>query len=132
MRKHITSVTTIQREGSTANMSLINFVDQLDAPSSFPSLEDFSAAVTADALKWTDLEQKVGYQIVNTRTVITQHGQSVILSLQKADGSSCSAWACGMLSTELLQNPIIMVSSRLFVLGESTICINCCSCKIFM
>ena len=62
------------------------------------------------------------YQIVSTRTVNTQHGQSVILSLQKDDGSSCSAWACGMLSTELLQNPMIMVSSRLFVLatGQKT------------
>ena len=79
-------------------MSLTNFVDQLE----FPSLTDFSASATADALKCTDLEQNVVYQIVNTRTVNTQHGQSVILSLQKADGSSCSVWACGMLSTELL------------------------------
>ena len=44
------------------------------------------------ALKWTDLDQDVAYQI----TVNIQHGQSVILSLQKADGSSCSAWACGI------------------------------------
>ena len=57
------------------------------------------------------------YQIVSTRTVNTQHGQSVILSLQKSDGSSCSVWACGTLSTELLQNPMIMVSPRLFVLA---------------
>ena len=78
-------------------MSLTNFVDQ----SAFPSFADFSAGT--DALKWTDLEQNVVYQITNTRTVNTQHGQSVILSLQKADGSSCTAWACGMLSTELLQ-----------------------------
>ena len=101
------------------NMSLTNFVDQLD---SFPSLADFSAEATADALKWTDLKQNVVYQIVNTHTVNTQHGQSVILSLQKADGSSCSVWACGMLSTELLQNPMIMVSSQLFVLsiGQKT------------
>ena len=84
-------------------MSLANFVDQ----SAFPSLADFSAVT--DALEWTDLEQNVVYQIVNTHTVSTQHGQSVILSLQKADGSSCNAWACGMLSTELLQNPMIMV-----------------------
>ena len=62
-------------------MSLTNF-------DSFPSLADFRAALTADALKWTDLEQNVVYQITNTRTAITQHGQSVILSLQKADGSS--------------------------------------------
>ena len=73
-------------------MSLTNF----DA---FPSVEDFSAAATADAPKWTALEHNVVHQITNTRTVNTQHGQSVILSLQKADGSSCSVWACGMLST---------------------------------
>ena len=98
-------------------MSLTNFVEQLD---SFPSLADFSAAATADALKWTDLEQNVVYQIVNSHTVYTQHGQSVILSLRNADGSRCSA--CGMLSTELLQYPMIMVSSRLFVLptGKKT------------
>ena len=93
-------------------MALTNCVDQLIAPSfdaltssSFPSLTDFNAAATADALKWTGLEQNVVYQIVSTRTVNTQHGQSVILSLQKADGSSCSVWTCGMLAKELLQNP---------------------------
>ena len=77
------------------------------ASSSFPSLTDFSAAAAADALKWIDLEQNVVYQIVSTRTVNTQHGQSVILSLQKAGGSSCSAWACDKLAKELLQNPMI-------------------------
>ena len=98
-------------------MSPANFVDQLD---SFPSLADFSAGT--DALNWTDLEKNVVYQITATRTVNTQHGQSVILSLQKANGSSCSDWACGMLSTELLQNPMIMVSSQLFVMvtGKKT------------
>ena len=102
MRKHIAPVTTIKLEGSTVNMSLTNFVDQMDAPSSsFSSLEDFSAGVTADALKWIDLEQNVVYQIVNTRTVNRQHSQSVILSLQKADGSNCNAWAGGMLYVEL-------------------------------
>ena len=96
-----------------SNMSL--FVDQISA---FPSLSDFNVT----ALKWTDLDQNVVYQITSTSTVKTQHGQSVILSLQKADGSSCSAWACGMLSKELLQNPMIMVSSRLFVVvtGKKT------------
>ena len=59
------------------------------------------------------------YQIGSTRTVNTQRGQSVILSLQKADGSSCSAWACGMLSTELLQKFMVMVSSRMFLLTEN-------------
>ena len=90
-------------------MAFVDFVDQMDAPSfsaltSFPST-DFSAAATAGALKWTDLEQNVLYQIVSTRTVNIQHGQSIILSLQKADGSSLSVWACGILSTELFQNP---------------------------
>ena len=86
-----------------SNMSLENFVDQI---SSFPSLSDFNVT----ALKWTDLNQNVVYQITSTRTVNTQHGQSVIQSLQKADVSSCSAWVCGMLLKELLQNPMIMVS----------------------
>ena len=106
------------------NMALADFVDQMDAPSfsalassSFPSLTGFSAAATADALKWAHLEQNVVYQIISSRTVNTQHGQSVILSLQKDGGSSFSVWAYGMLSKELLQNPMIMVSSRLFVLS---------------
>ena len=83
-------------------------------------MADFSAGT--DALKLADLEQNVVYQIVSTRTVNTQHGQSVILSLQKADGLSCSAWACGMLTTKLLQDPMVMVSSQLFVLatGQKT------------
>ena len=85
--------------------------------SSFPSLADFKASTTSESLKWTDLEQNTVYQIVYTRTVNTQHRQSVILSLQKADGSTCSAWACGMLTKELLQNPMAMVTSRLFVLA---------------
>ena len=84
-----------------------------------PHYEQMSREHSArtDALKWTDLEQNVVYQITNTRTVNTQHEQSVFLSLQKADESSCTAWACGMLSSELLQNPMIMVSSPLFVLS---------------
>ena len=72
------------------------FVDQLNAPafstlasalSAFPSLADFNASLASEALKWTDLVQGAVYQIVSTRTVNTQHGQSIILSLQKADGS---------------------------------------------
>ena len=95
---------------------------------------DSCAAATTDALKWTDLEQNVVHQILSTCTVNTLQGQSIILSLQKDGGSNFSVWACGMLSKELLQNPIIMVGSRLFVLGrkrarlvESTIRINCYS-----
>ena len=55
------------------------------------------------------------YPIVSTRTVNAQHGQPIILSLQKADGSCCSLWVCGMLTKELLQNHMVMVNSRLFV-----------------
>ena len=81
----------------------------------FPAPADFNASTTSETLKWTDLEQNTVYQIVSTRTVNTRHGQSVILSLQKADGSSSSDWACGMLTKELLQNPMALVTSRLFV-----------------
>ena len=90
--------------------------------SAFPSLSDCNVT----ALKWTDLDKDVVYQITSTRTVNTQHGQSVI----QADGSSGSAWACGLLSKELLQNPMIMVSSRLLerkrarLMDESTMHIN--------
>ena len=122
MRKHITSVSTIKQEGSTkaASMALRDFVYQFSAASfsalissSFPSLADFNASTTSEALKWTDLEQNtVLHQIVSTCAVNTQHGQSVILSLQKADGSSCSVWACGMVTKEILQNPMTMVFVR--------------------
>ena len=88
--------------------ALTGFGDQLNAPAStfstlapassaFPTLADFNASSSSKALKWTDLVQDAIYQIMSTRTVNTQHGQSIILSLQKADGSCCSAWACGML-----------------------------------
>ena len=106
--------------------ALTGFVDQLNVPaSSFstlapassasPSWADINASLTSEALEWTDLVQDAVYQIVSTRTVNTQHGQSIILSLQKADGSCCSAWACDMLTKGLLQNPMAMVTSRLFV-----------------
>ena len=77
--------------------ALKDFVDQLNAPASaFPTLPDFNASSASEALKWTDYVQDTVYQIVSTRTVNTQHGQSIILSIQKADGSCCSAWSCGM------------------------------------
>ena len=106
-------------------MALTDFFDHLNAPGalpalpspSFPSLTDFSAAAAADALQWTASEQNVVYQIVTTCTVNTQHGQLIILSLQKAEGSTCSVWACGMLRKDLLQNPMMMMlSSLLFLL----------------
>ena len=55
----------------------------------FPTLKDFSV----DALKWTDLVEGVVHQIASVRTVNTQHGQSTVLSLQREDGSCCTAWA---------------------------------------
>ena len=108
------------------NDALTGFVDQFNnsvssfsmlapASSAFPSLADFNASSMSEALKWTDLVQDAVYQIASTHTVNTQHGKSIILSLQKADGFCCSAWACGMLMKELLQNPMAMVTSRLFV-----------------
>ena len=115
----------LRRFNYKASIALTGFVDQLSAPgassysaltsSSFPSLTGFNASTTSEALKWTDFEQNIVYQIVSTRTVNTQHGQLVILSIQKAEGSSCSAWACGMLTKELLRNPMTMVTLRLFV-----------------
>ena len=97
-----------ERLTAAAQLIIVAGFDTFSAltSSSFPSLTDFSAAATADALKWMDLEKNVVYQIMSTRTVNTQHGQSVIPSLQKDGGSSFSVWACGML-----------VSSRLFVLS---------------
>ena len=47
----------------------------------FLALKDFSV----DTLKWTDLEEGVVYHIVSTKVVHTQHGQAVVLSLQKED-----------------------------------------------
>ena len=92
-------------------MSATDFSSAMD---SLPTLKDFSV----DALKWTDLEEGVVHRIVSTRTVNTQHGQSIILSLQEADGLCCTGWACGMLSTELLLNPMMLVNSRLFVVAN--------------
>ena len=130
---HITSVSTSKQEGSTkkqegstkkASMALTDFDDQLSGPgassfsgltsSSFPSLEDFNAtSSTLEALKWIDLVQDTVYQIVSTRTVNTQHGQSVVLSLQKADKSCCSVWACCMLMWYV--DGMMMVTWRLFI-----------------
>ena len=69
--------------------ALTDFVDQLNV---FPTLTNFNASSTSEALKWTGLVQDTEYQIVSTRTVNTQHGQLNILSFQKADGSCCSVW----------------------------------------
>ena len=43
-------------------------------------------------------------QIVSTRAVNRQHGQSIILSLPKA-GSCISVWACGMLTKRVAAKP---------------------------
>ena len=84
----------------------------------FPTLEDF----TTVAAGRKELEENVVYQIVNTKVVHTHHGQSVVLSLQKEDGTCKTVWACGMLTTELLTNPMLTVNSNLFVVatGEMT------------
>ena len=84
----------------------------------FQTLKDFSV----DALKGTDLEEGVVYHIVSTKVVHTQHGQTVVRSLQKEDGTGCTAWTCVMLSAELLGNLMLMVDSNLFVVatGEKT------------
>ena len=94
------------------NDTLKDLADQLNV---FPMLKDLNASSASEALKWTELVQDAVYQIVSTRTVNTQQGQLIILSLQKADGSCCNVWACGMLTKELLQNPMMMVSLWLFV-----------------
>ena len=59
------------------NGTLTDFVDQLNV---FLTLKDFNASSTSEALKWADLVQDTLSQIVSSRTVHTQHGQSVILS----------------------------------------------------
>ena len=74
------------------------------------------ASSTSEALNWTDLVQDT----VSTRTVNTQHGQSIILSFQKADGSCCSALASGMLTKKLLQNPVVMGRKRARLYSECT------------
>ena len=62
------------------------------------------------------------YQIMFTKIVNTHHGQSVVLSLQKEDGTCKTVRACGMLTAELLGNPMMTVNSNLFVVatGEKT------------
>ena len=124
MRKHLTPV--CKEVTMNTSDAQTDFVDQLNArasafptlaaaSSAFPTLANFTASSKSKTLKWTYLVQDTLYQMVSTRTVNTQHGQSIILSLQKADGSCCSAWACGMLTKELMQNPMVMVSTQLFV-----------------
>ena len=105
-----------KKESNASSMdALTDFVDRLSDPApTFQTLEDFNASPAIEALKWKDLEQDTVYQILSARSVNIQHGQSIIQSLQEADGSCYGAWACGMLTKELLQNPM-MSNSRLFV-----------------
>ena len=74
--------------------ALTGFVDQLNVPASsfatlapassaFPSLAYFYASSTSEALRWTDLVQDAMNQIVSTRTVNTQHRQSIICLSRK-------------------------------------------------
>ena len=59
--------------------ALTDFVDQLNAPAStFPTMADFNASSTSEAIKWTYLVQNAAYPSVNT-----QHGQSIILFVYK-------------------------------------------------
>ena len=75
MREHLTPVSIIKEEGSaerckdvTMNTSdaLTNFVDQSSA---FPTLEDFNASSTSEALKWTDLVQDTVYHMLLIRSM---------------------------------------------------------------
>ena len=73
--------------------ALTNFFDHLSDPApAIPTLEDFNTSSNSEALKWTDLDQDLVYQNVSTCTVNKQHGPSIILSLQKADGSCLVLW----------------------------------------
>ena len=74
------------RRLSVAIQLFISGFDSFSAltSSSFPSLTDFSAAAIADALKWTDLDQNIVYQIVSTRTV-SMVNQSFCLSRRMVD-----------------------------------------------
>ena len=83
--------------------------------SSIPNVGRVWCNSTTEVLKWTDLTHDSVSDCVNAYSYNTQHGQSLILSLLGADESSYSAWTCGMLTKELLQNPMLMVTSRLFV-----------------
>ena len=86
MKEYLTPVVKQQDEGCKGIVKV----------NAFSASVDFNASSSSELLKWTDLEQNTLYRIVSTRAINTQHGQSVILSLQKADGSCCSAWACGV------------------------------------
>ena len=57
------------------NETLTDFVDQLNV---LPTVKDFIASSTNEALKWTDLVQDTMYQIVSMHTVNVQHGQSIM------------------------------------------------------
>ena len=106
---------------------LTEFVDQLAAEAeattasattaAFPTLDDFDKGVTG-ALKWRDLVKDRVYQVLSARSIHTQHGTSFVLSLQTADGICYTAWACGILTKELLKNPSMLVDKkrRLYVL----------------
>ena len=69
--------------------------------------------MNTDAL--TDFVDQLNAPASTFPTMADFNASSTSEALQKADGSCCSAWACGMLTNELLQNPMVMVSSRLFV-----------------
>ena len=99
--------------------ALTELVDRLsDTAPLFPTVEDFNTGLASEsALKWKDLTQDTIYQILTAQSVNTQDGTTFILSLQTADGFCYSAWACGILTKEILQNHMMLEdkSLRLFV-----------------
>ena len=76
-------------------------------PTGFPTLGYFDDN-SSGALKWKDLLVNTIYQVRSARSIHTQHGTTFILSLETADGFWYNAWACGMLTKELLQNPSML------------------------
>ena len=82
----------------------------------FPTLHDFDKGATR-ALKWRELVKNRVYQVLSARSIHTRHGTSFLLSLQTADGFCNTAWRCGILTKELLQNPGMLEdkSRRLYV-----------------
>ena len=107
-----TAPTGFTQQIETHMDSLTDFIDQLSGeaiapvppPTRFPSLGDFNDNSTG-ALKWKDLLVDTIYQVRSARSIHTQDGITLILSLQTAGGFCYNAWACGMLTKDLLQNP---------------------------
>ena len=120
-----TAPTGFPQQIETHMDNLTDFVDQLRAeataavspPTGFPTQGDFNDNSTG-ALKWKYLLVDMIYQVRSAQSIHTHHGITFILSLQTADGFCYNAWACGMLTKELLQNPSMLKDKqqlRLFI-----------------